>query len=105
MLRGHWGQGIGVRSCFLHLIEIHRIPASRLGLCICTALCLLRSGSNIPEFLSGWKSIFDAVQCAMRPAPGDAPAVLIGFGRVGWAETPGASFPRNSILSCSFREP
>jgi hypothetical protein len=40
---------------------------------------------KIPEFLSGWKAIFSAVQCAMRPAPSDAPAGWIVFGRVTWA--------------------
>ena len=35
---------------------------------------------KIPEFLAGWKSIFDAVQCAMRSAPGGAPpGSLSGF--------------------------
>ena len=49
-------------------------------------------GVKIPEFLFGWKPIFDAVQFVMRPVPGDAPGGLIVFGRVASAEPPEVLF-------------
>ena len=54
---------------------------------------------KIPEFLPGWKAIFEAVQCAIRPALGDAPPGLIVFGREVWAEAPrnNETLPRQLI--------
>ena len=58
---------------------------------------------KIPEFLPGQKSILNVVQCAKRPALGDAPAGLIVFGRVASAEVLEERYEDNRALDPKIR--
>ena len=59
----------------MHLIEPHRIPPSRPGSCIYMASCVFIPEGQDTGISARVEAIFDAVQCAMRPAPEGAPRV------------------------------